>query len=561
MPARHRLVAWVLAVALALAFGIMLAPTAPASTGDPTPPPAAGQEQTAAVDLVVFHAVPDRVDIKTGTTVTWTNKEPFDYPLVSGRHQIKADDGSFASPSMAPGTRWSHPFTNPGTFTYHCVLHTGVAGTLVITGDPIIEPVTAEVAITEDKPDDPTTWGFRPGDLVITTGSTVVWRNNGTNTHTVTSADKLFDSGDIAPGASWKYTFDQPGAFAYHCTPHPWMTASIRVVVPGGTPPPPPPAPVGGSPPAHGAREQAASVRQGNGPVRHEVDIVETDPAKPNSWTFDPPTLEVRTGDTVVWRNTGAMSHSITSNDGSFDSAPVTPGATWSRTFDAPAFVAYHCTPHPWMKGVVRVAAPDAPPPPPPAGFGIAATSGFARSKTPEPARQGSGPVTRTVDIVEPNMADAMAWGFDPKTLDIRAGDTVTWHNTGTLQHSVTSDGFDSGLAAGMSWSKTFGTPGVYPYHCTPHPLMKGVIRVTNGEGGEPPPLPQFTAAGGPGEQAAGPLPTQTQGGTATLAAGGRGLGGDDGQFVWMPFVVVVLFIFSALAWAGFGSPPVNTGP
>ena len=94
MPTRHRLTAWVLAVALALAFGIMLAPTAPAATADPTPPPAAAQEQTAAIDLVIFRAVPDRLDTTTGTTLTWTNKEPFDYPLVSGRHQIKADDGS-----------------------------------------------------------------------------------------------------------------------------------------------------------------------------------------------------------------------------------------------------------------------------------------------------------------------------------------------------------------------------------------------------------------------------------------------------------------------------------
>ncbi|HEV8627017.1 MAG TPA: plastocyanin/azurin family copper-binding protein, partial [Acidimicrobiia bacterium] len=466
----------------------------------------------ATVDLVAFQARPDRLEITTGTTVTWINKEPIDYPVKSGRHEIKADDGSFASPSMAPGTRWSHRFNLPGAFTYHCADHTELAGRIVVTGPPIVEKLEEEVGITEDKPDDPTTWGFRPADLIITTGMTVVWRNIGTNVHTVSADDKRFDSGNITPGSTWKYRFDEPGVFTYHCTPHPWMKASIRVVVPGGAPPPPPPLPASSdsdpSGPTQRAREPA--VRTGTGPVRHEVDIVEVNPAKPNTWVFDPPTLDLMAGDTIVWRNTGSMQHSVTADDGSFDSGLINPGRTWSKTFPASLSVGYHCTPHPWMKGGVRVAEPGKAAP---ALRLSAATSAntAAGAAPPLVQRSGSGPVTVPVNIVEPTLSDAMSWGFAPKVVDVKAGDTVVWKNMGTIEHSVTADAgaFDAGLIKpGATFERKFDTPGVYAYHCTPHPWMKGIVRVASAEGGAVPAIPaglDTAGSGGGSGQAASP--------------------------------------------------------
>ena len=490
----------------ALGFTLVVVPVGSAvSAADPAGP-AAPPVQEVSVDLVAFNARPERIEITTGTTVTWVNKELFDYPLVSGRHEIKADDGSFTSPALAPGTRWSHRFLRPGTFTYHCAHHTDLSGQIVVTGPPIVEDLRKEIGITEDKTDDPTTWGFRPDDLVVTTGTTVVWRNNGTNKHTVTSNDNLFSSPDIVPGATFSFTFDRPGAFGYHCTPHPWMAASIRVVVPGGAAPPPPPSPPAAAPMAVAHTPRAAATDRAAGPVTHDVDIVEVNPAKPNSWTFDPPTVDARAGDTVVWHNTGTMQHSVTAADGSFDSGLIAAGGTWKRTFTAPAFVDYHCTPHPWMKAVVRVAAlTGGPPPAPPAGSRSAAAT--VAAPPPEPVRQGGGPVVHPVNIVEPNLSDAMGWGFNPAVVDARAGDVVLWRNTGTLQHSVTGSGFDLGLIdPGQPFSHRFDTPGLYAYHCSPHPWMKGVVRVTSAEGGAAPPLPaglEPAASGGDGPSAA----------------------------------------------------------
>jgi hypothetical protein len=45
----------------------------------------------------------------------------------------------------------------------------------------------------------------------------------------------------------------------------------------------------------------------------------------------------------------------ITADDGSWDSGSRTSGKTWTRRFVQPGDYAFHCTPHPFMKGVVVV--------------------------------------------------------------------------------------------------------------------------------------------------------------------------------------------------------------
>ncbi|MGE5343911.1 MAG: plastocyanin/azurin family copper-binding protein [Candidatus Omnitrophota bacterium] len=68
--------------------------------------------------------------------------------------------------------------------------------------------------------------GYDPAAFDITLGTTVTWTNNGTKAHTVTSGTPgypsgLFDSGDIAPGFSYSYTFNTRGIFYYYCKHHP----------------------------------------------------------------------------------------------------------------------------------------------------------------------------------------------------------------------------------------------------------------------------------------------------------------------------------------------------
>jgi len=77
---------------------------------------------------------------------------------------------------------------------------------------------------------------------------------------------------------------------------------------------------------------------------------------------------------------------------------------------------------------------------------------------------------------------------FEPRNLTIAPGDTVTWVNQGTVQHTTTSgtscnaDGrWNSGLLSpGQSFTFVFPDSGSYPYFCIPHCLsdMRGAVNV-----------------------------------------------------------------------------------
>jgi plastocyanin len=70
---------------------------------------------------------------------------------------------------------------------------------------------------------------YRPQVLHIAAGTTVEWRNRDPLDHTVTAVDGSWDSGDIAPGTSWRRRFDTPGRYPIVCTPHPFMRAEVVV--------------------------------------------------------------------------------------------------------------------------------------------------------------------------------------------------------------------------------------------------------------------------------------------------------------------------------------------
>ncbi len=70
---------------------------------------------------------------------------------------------------------------------------------------------------------------------------------------------------------------------------------------------------------------------------------------------------------------------------------------------------------------------------------------------------------------------------FNPSSLTISKGATVTWTNDDSTTHTVTSDtgAFDSGnLSPGATYTRQFNDTGTFPYHCTIHPFMKATITV-----------------------------------------------------------------------------------
>ncbi len=74
---------------------------------------------------------------------------------------------------------------------------------------------------------------------------------------------------------------------------------------------------------------------------------------------------------------------------------------------------------------------------------------------------------------------------YDPKRIEVTAGQRVIWENTAYTDHSATSDdsgkAFDTGMIAPHQSSKEveFDRPGTFPYHCKMHGMtMSGVVVV-----------------------------------------------------------------------------------
>ena len=74
-----------------------------------------------------------------------------------------------------------------------------------------------------------TTTAYAPNPIVLAAGGTATWKNNDSVTHTATANDGTWDSGSIAPGASFSRTFPAPGSFPYKCLIHPGMVGTVTV--------------------------------------------------------------------------------------------------------------------------------------------------------------------------------------------------------------------------------------------------------------------------------------------------------------------------------------------
>ena len=93
------------------------------TTGAATTTAAAAGNQ---VDIqgTAFH--PGELTVATGTTVTWTNQDAF-------THTTTSNDG-FWDQSLGNGETFQFTFDTPGTYAYHCSIHSSMHGTIIVTG-------------------------------------------------------------------------------------------------------------------------------------------------------------------------------------------------------------------------------------------------------------------------------------------------------------------------------------------------------------------------------------------------------------------------------------------
>jgi plastocyanin len=317
---------------------------------------------------------------------------------------------------------------------------------------------------------------FSPRRLTVAAGTKLTWSNTGQRPHTATDRGGTFDTKPIAPGASAEVTLSSPGTYFYFCRINPAKMNGVLTVEPD---------------------DQAKVVR-----------VQAVDPGQTgDKLRFDPSELTVAAGTTLLVANVGGKPHTLTADDGSFDTGIVEPGAEGGRfagknasvTLDKAGTFTFHCEVHPAaMKGVVTVT-------------GEAAAAG--------PAQASAGP--REIDV------GAVDFAFEPKDASVAAGGKVTVTNSGQAPHTMTLDDVDldtGNIDPGASAELTApDAPGSYSYRCAVHPArMRGVLVVLGRDTEDP------------NAQAAAPAAAPA----APASGGGAGPGGGVTAFVLATAVI-----------------------
>lgn len=82
----------------------------------------------------------------------------------------------------------------------------------------------------------------------------------------------------------------------------------------------------------------------------------------------------------------------------------------------------------------------------------------------------GCGASESSLPVATTEVRMAKSYRFDPKTIEIKAGQSVTWTNEDNFTHTVQVDGQeDHQVEQGESIALKFDTPGTYHYICTLH--------------------------------------------------------------------------------------------
>ncbi|MDK1017180.1 MAG: plastocyanin/azurin family copper-binding protein [Actinomycetota bacterium] len=163
---------------------------------------------------------------------------------------------------------------------------------------------------------------LNPKEITIRPGTLVIWSNEDSERHRVrsTTGPVGFDSGNLDPGESFSFTFNAAGTFPYFCTLHPDMVGAITVTgeatgradTESTTSDENPDDVVGSTEGTGDPGSDTSAPSSDKASVVVDVDAIDSD--------YKQRDLTVELGTTVRWTNIGALPHTVTDRNGSFDS-------------------------------------------------------------------------------------------------------------------------------------------------------------------------------------------------------------------------------------------------
>jgi plastocyanin len=204
--------------------------------------PRSARAQTLSVSVIDNGYVPEPIVISPGATITWKN-------IGKEAHTVTSDDGtgeSFDSGTLSPGRSYRHTFNDEGAFTYHCVFHEDMLGTIIVqkpgkgNGTPAtVKPTAQPIPGHKSKHGRTNTvtaatvkggYRFKPAVMKIKVGSRVIWNNSSNALHTVTSRLRSWKLNKrLGVHGKLSVVFKKAGTFSYYCRFHRGMIGQIVV--------------------------------------------------------------------------------------------------------------------------------------------------------------------------------------------------------------------------------------------------------------------------------------------------------------------------------------------
>ncbi len=178
-------------------------------------PTGGGTSGSVNVEILNYAFHPQNITITQGTTVEWYNNDTVAHTVTS----LAGAPAAFDSGVINPGSTFTYTFTVSGAYSYYCKIHPFMRGNVTAGGSN-----ATAVSIKN--------YAFNAQNVTIKAGTTVIWTNDDTVAHTVTTlagAPVAFDSGVLNPGTTFSYTFTQTGTYPYYCMIHPFMKGNVTV--------------------------------------------------------------------------------------------------------------------------------------------------------------------------------------------------------------------------------------------------------------------------------------------------------------------------------------------
>jgi plastocyanin len=173
---------------------------------------------------------PDVSYVQKGHVVEWTNGESFAHTVTSSEDVGETFDSGLLNEGETFQLDTSE--LEVGEYEYYCIVHPWMTAKLFIEEpkEPVAVVIPEGAGIQQEGQ-----IYYDPDLIQISIGTTVLWINDDSAMHTVTSGNSqegpngVFDSDLIAAGDSFEFTFSSQGTEDYYCIVHPWMTGAVEV--------------------------------------------------------------------------------------------------------------------------------------------------------------------------------------------------------------------------------------------------------------------------------------------------------------------------------------------